>query len=139
MINLYEMPNEVMIIINYPTGIFYENQVGGYECRQVEFEGVLAPVGIWPEANTQIMELPFPGAGALGVDVADRIDEILASNTRSQYLKVDRSRLDDSCEAWVFVHVETPENGTLQLVGPYFGAPHGFGTARGVLTWPNSD
>jgi hypothetical protein len=68
-----------MLIIGCPTGIAYENQVGGVACSQEELEGVLVPVGLPPEDAERFMALPFPGAAALDTEVADRIDEILAS------------------------------------------------------------
>lgn len=138
-IRLSQMPRDVMLILGYPTGIVYENQVGGVACRQEELEGVLMPVGLPPEDAERFMALPFPGATALDADVADMIDDILASVPFARYLKVDRSHLRDSYESWVFVLAEIPEDSTFQIYGPYFGAPRGFGMVRGVLTWPNSD
>ena len=128
-----------MLVIEYPTGIFYENQCGGVACSQEEIEGVLVPLGLPREDAERFMTAPFPRAAPVNVEVADMLDEILASAAFAKYVKVDRSRLIDSCEAWVFVVAETPEDSELQLYGPYFGAPRGFGTVRGVLTWPNSD
>lgn len=138
-IRLSHMPDDVMLILGYPTGIVYENQVGGVACRHEEFEGVLVPVGLPPEDAARFMALSFPRTAAIDADVADRIDEILASVPFARYLEVDRSRLRDSCESWVFVLAEIPQDSTFQLYGPYFGAPRGFGPVRGVLTWPNSD
>jgi Family of unknown function (DUF6210) len=138
-IRLSHMPRDVMLIIGYPSGVVYENQVGGVACSRGELEGVLVPVGLPAGDAERFMALPFPGAAALNADVADRIDEILASVPFARYLKVDRNRLRESCEAWVFVLAEIPADSTFQLYGPYFGAPRGFGPAGGVLTWPNSD
>jgi hypothetical protein len=138
-VNLYDMPRDVMLIIEYPTGVLYENQCGGVACSQEDLEGVLVPVGLPPVDAERVMALPFPGGAALNAEVADMIDEILASVSFAKYLRVDRSRLSDSCEAWVFVVAETPQDSDFQIYGPYFGSPRGFGTVRGVLTWPNSD
>lgn len=139
MIILYNMPTAVMMIVSHPSGIFYGNQVGGVACSQEELEGVLVPVGLEPAEAEQLMKLPFPGAAALNAEVADMIDGILSSVPFSRHLKVDRSRLRDSCEAWVFVVGETPDDNILQRERPYFGGIYGFGAIRGVLTWPNSD
>ena len=138
-VNLYDMPRDVMLIIEYPSGVFYENQCGGVACCQAELEGVLVPLGLAPEDVERFMTSPLAGAARLDVELADMIDGILASVFFAKYIRVDRSRLSDSCEAWVFVVAETPEDSAFQLYGPYFGAPRGFGTVRGVLTWPNSD
>jgi hypothetical protein len=138
-ISRFDMPYEVMLILQHSTGVAYENQVGGVICWQAELEGVLAPVELGPNSVERIMNLSYQARRGITAELADGIDEVLAATPGGRYLKVDRDRLDESWEAWVFVVVDSPVSTVHDLTGPYFGAPRGFGATRGVLTWPNSD
>jgi hypothetical protein len=65
---------------------------------------------------------------------------LLASEPRAHCLRVDRERLDASQEAWIYVLVASPDSSHPDCVKePYLGWTYGFGAARGVLTWINSD
>jgi hypothetical protein len=138
-INLYDLPYEVMLILEHASGVIYENQVGGLLCWQANIEGVLAPVDLDPDAVEQIMNLPYEPRRGITAEVADAVDAVLAASPGGRYMHVDRARLAESYEAWVFVVADIPESSEHQLQGPYFGAPRGFGRTTGVLTWPNSD
>lgn len=138
-ISLYQMPDVVMVILGLPTGVLYENQVCGNACLDERYEGALAPLGFKAPDAERLMSLPFPSAYNIDNKLADMIDEILSGEPYSQYLKVDRSRLHESYDAWVHVLCEITEDSVFQPMGPYMGAPRGFGPLRGVLTWPNSD
>lgn len=138
-INLYGLPYEVMLILEHTSGVTYENQVGGTLCWKATVEGVLAPVDLDPDLVEQIMNLPYEPRRGISAEVADAIDGVLAASSGGRYLKVDRARLAESWEAWVYVVADVPESSEFQLQGPYFGAPRGFGRSMGVLTWPNSD
>ena len=138
-VNLYDLPYEVMLILEHASGVTYENQVGGVVCWQATIEGVLAPVDLDPDVVEQIMNLPYDAGRGISAEVADALDGVLAASPGGRYLKVDRTRLTESFEAWVFVVADIPESSEHQLQGPYFGAPRGFGRSTGVLTWPNSD
>ena len=138
-ISMQDMSYEIMLIIEHSSGVFYETQVGGTTCAQVEIEGVLAPVELEPQDVERVMNLPYQAGRGITPEIAQAIDGVLASAPGARYLKVDRARLDDSWEAWIFVIVDSPEGVEPQYMDPYFGAPVGFGTRKGVLTWPNSD
>lgn len=138
-ISLYDMPREIMLVIEHPSGVLYSNQAGGVVCAQPEIEGVLAPIDLGPENVERIMRLDYGAGSGLEVELADAIDEVLSSESGARYLRVDRARLEESMEAWVFVVASTPTDTVLQLEGPYWGAAFGFGDAKGVLTWHNSD
>jgi hypothetical protein len=137
---LWSMPNELMLVVAHPSGVVYQNQVGGVVCAQEELEGVLAPLDVDSESAKRIMDLPYP-AGIQGItpEVADAVDAVLASQRGASFVKVDRERLGASWEAWVHVWIETPERDEVNVFGPYQGDALGFGRVRGVLTWPNSD
>lgn len=105
--------------------------------------------------QTALAEM-FAGTATSSLDErsAGRIDRILAREHETAGLLVDRSRLSESHEAWVFVTIRThpdhfptlplscnaetradPLSTANQAVSLLFG----FGDARAVLTWPNSD
>ncbi|MFW5418196.1 hypothetical protein J0910_16415 [Nocardiopsis sp. CNT-189] len=121
------------VVVEAPTGVFYQQQYGGTACRHGQVEGFLVPV-FNPdalEAFRELFEKEFRGTGMhcrswaegetarLREGVADirywACDEQDAEEHR---LRLDESRLDEADEAWV--PVATPD-------GP------------GVLVWCNSD
>ena len=139
-ISLFFMPYNAMLVIEHASGVVYRNQVLGVLCRQAELEGVLAPVDFSDADLERIMNLPYEPRSGFAEHLADALDEIFAAAPRARYLKVDRARLQDSSEAWVFVLIDTPADRTEFVPGmDYFGSMYGFGPVRGVLTWPNSD
>jgi hypothetical protein len=124
-----------MLVIADPAGARYFNQVGGTSCSQEELQGFLCPLDL-DEAGYERLEkicgLPFLiDTASISNEVADAIDELLASKPSTAFVRVDRGRLAESYEAWVHVILEAGANAAVPL--------HGFGAARGVLTWPNSD
>lgn len=134
------MPDELMLIIECKSTVYYENQVGGVTCWRENIEGVLAPVDVAASTKQQIQDLPYAaGAAGISMEIADKIDLLLSSEAAARYLKVDRSRINDSWEAWIYVVALTPKGTAADYDSDYFGSPYGFETARGVLTWVNSD
>jgi hypothetical protein len=149
---LYDI-GEPMLIIEYPSGVTYSNQAGGVVCYQGAQEGVLCPLDLSPEATERIEEYPYPtGRQGITEAVADVIDAALSSGKATSFLRVDRTRLSEAWEAWVYVIIQSPEGDDTTLLGgelirdiseedppKHLGSIHGFGSTRGVLTWPNSD
>lgn len=78
------------------------------------------------------------GTGAIsGIDEADAdvIDAIVKKYELNNFLKVDRTRLSDSHEAWVYVEILGSEGDTqTSLCSGFEPYPR-----PGVLTWCNSD
>ncbi len=135
---LWEMPDAAMLIIEHASGVVYQNQVGGTACWQAEQEGILAPLELTPE--TKLAELPFvPGGEGITQELADAMDALLAGEPTSRAVKVDRARVGECWEAWIYVTVDSPESAEPSVSGDHFGYMLGFGRVRGVLTWPNSD
>jgi hypothetical protein len=131
---------QVGLIILYPTGIIFQNQTGGISCIQRSEEGIFFPVSDAPvldENYTTKMDLLdieltklFPSyATNLKPELADKIDLLLRNYLPLKGVTVDRNRLNDSDEAWIYVNIEPSE------LADYSG----FGSSRGVLTWSNSD
>jgi hypothetical protein len=121
------------LIIKAPTGVRYSNQSGGLACEHPEIEGFLVPLRT-RAGRSEITTLAGMFRGAwhrLDDGRADALDSALRRHGISS-IRVDRSMLSESREAWVHVIVSALENGFVPLAG----AP---AEAKGVLVWPNSD
>ena len=125
---------EVGLIICVPSGVCYTNQAAGFSCLHPEEEGVFCPLPVEPgKAELYALRNHFKGLwNSLTQKDADLVDTILHRSAH-EYMKVDRARLTDSYEAWVYVLITG-------ITKPKFGELFsGFGECKGVLTWPNSD
>jgi len=140
---------DIMLIVEDSNGVTYRNQTGGVTCGQSELEGVLCPLDIDRDDTERIEKLTCDASsGHITGEIADIIDTILASKSSTSFLKVDRARLKDSEEAWIYVLVDSPPGDAsssspvttaAQAPDPYLGPLRGFSVTRGVLTWQNSD
>ena len=143
LILLWGMPDELMLVVEHPSGVRYQNQVGGNACAQPELEGVLAPIEVSAATRDRIQRLNYPNRPGIPEETADAIDALLATEPTARFLKVDRSRRLESYEAWVFVLIDASPQPTYDMPpkagDTYFGSLFGFGPCRGVLTWINSD
>ena len=139
------------IILCCDSGVYYTNQTGGTFCLQPEVEGVYLPLRNdyrIPELTFESPELDlsayfcgpkYRGTGAIyGLDEEDAnfIDGILDKVRLSPSVRVDRRRLKDSHEAWVYVTIlgneaSEPDSALFANFAPY--------PRQGVLTWANSD
>lgn len=119
------------LIISFPSGVIYTNQVGGYACLHPEIEGVFFPLAVKHKKILFALESHFRGDwNHLQAKDADVVDKLLRSEDFG-HLKVDRSKLKESFEAWIYVEV-----GDLTRTFPLIS---GFGKTKGILTWANSD
>ncbi len=167
LIQLYDAIG-IGLIIKYPSGVRYSNQVGGVACLQWEAEGVYVPLYNDIIPQEQMLRDHFTGhkwKGACfnGIDTetADYIDDILQANITTRFIRVDRNRLDESVEAWIHVLISAPPDKHIvnydedKGIGvssdgdtmhdkdhamPVLLYPiFGFGESYGILTWTNSD
>jgi len=157
------------LIILSPSGVLYSNQAGGTCCLQPQAEGFFVPLHDEVRGQEKMLLDYFlqpgaPSAAPEGFDLktAELIDEVLAASTVTRFIKVDRTKLKDSVEAWVYVELSNqPEEppvtfnadiGTTDSgetwraadyaelpIPPYSYPVYGFGPCKGVLTWCNSD
>jgi hypothetical protein len=159
------------VIILFPSGVNYSNQAGGHSCLQPEAEGVFVPLHDEATEQEKMLYSHFTGPKWGGWcnqyiddETADFIDNLLELSHHTKILKVDRQRLQDSYESWVYVQIwdqpkEPPVSHNMeQGVGltasgeswkdsDYIDFPiegwlykfYGFGPACGILTWRNSD
>lgn len=122
------------LILDYPSGIHYSNQAGGHACLQPTLEGIYVPLRNDILEHSTLMSPatdlwqyftgpPLLGMGALGLNQrdADHIDAIFTRYRLETLLTVDRLRLSESYEAWVWVTVQDNEGpiGLIHGGGPY--------------------
>ena len=123
----------VLAIILERSGIVYTNQTGGHACCHPEEEGILIPFNNDYPLDSPEERLEYrlsnllENAQYLTKKTADLVDSVLI-DCRFENVRVDRSRLKESQEAWVYIEV----NGELDFVD-------GFKNFKAVLTWNNSD
>jgi len=132
-VNLYEFDG-LGLILEFPSGVLYSNQVAGYGCYQREIEGIMVPLPVRPGRTAlNALENHFRGGwNNLTEQDAQVVDGIFRTEGYD-FLGVDRARLNDSYEAWVHVRIQVKnQDRDLDLI-------YGFKTDRGVVTWPNSD
>jgi hypothetical protein len=139
-IDLVWQLDRVGLILSHPSGVTYSNQTGGYACYHPEMEGVFVPLGEQAIIQQERLEEYFigpkwQGACYNGIDeeTVDFVDCVLAASPLTRRLKVNRDKLAESHEAWIYVIIspsdredDIPE---LQEVT----------TGTGVITWVNSD
>jgi hypothetical protein len=126
------------LIIEWPSGVAYTNQVGGRSCAQLTQEGLLVPLSSQiPDLREKALYEHFTGPKWRG-NCYNGIDDETAQFIEGLFvesdfkgIEVDRARLHQSMEAWIFVRVNSP------FLGVIFGFPEE--GLRGVLTWENSD
>ncbi|MDI3288350.1 DUF6210 family protein [Polyangium sp. 15x6] len=158
LVSLSEMDVALGLIVLRATGVSFFNQAGGVCCLQPVEEGIFVPLGA-PEVEQALSEYILATYGPAGTSRLDRkdadvVDQLLAKDRNTRMLSVDRARIHDSCEAWIYVDIgahpdrypelpiegnertwadpNSPINQSLSLI-------FGFGRCKGVLTWPNSD
>jgi hypothetical protein len=159
----------VGLILNYPSGIFFTNQAGGYACMQPSEEGIYIPLHDEVQDQEKALYEYFTGpkwngwcADGIDEETAEFIDQILQASMCTKMLTVNRQRLNDSFEAWIYVTVGdqpserpssscgdegwTDDGRTLDAnaykhlpIHAFFYPFYGFGTRTGVITWRNSD
>ena len=135
------------VIISFPSGVRYSNQTGGTACLHPLLEGVYVPLSndctvprgelLSPEtelfAHFEGPKHRGTGAWREGLDENDAgfIEAMLMRWRLSSFLSLDRTRLVDSHEAWVWSIVTGEEGSVFSGLGPYPRAA--------VLTWTNTD
>ncbi len=120
------------LIIACPSGVTYTNQVGGYSCHHPELEGIFVPLrgSIAEKLNAYFTGPKWNGRcyDSIDEETAGFIDSVLRDIDLGGSLCVNREKLEESCEAWIWVKLS--RNSLLWL---------GLDEGEGVLTWENSD
>jgi hypothetical protein len=124
------------LIIPWKSGVIFQQQTGGYSCLQDSLEGIFAPLddfaGHAQEFTRHFTGPKWGGNCSNGIDTetADFIDTTLARIPGHAQIKVDRSKLSESRESWIYVDLLDPTS---------TGILEGFTPCKAILTWPNSD
>ena len=125
------------LIIEFPSGVLYTNQVGGYACLHPEIEGVFVPLTNSMVPQQEVLEDFFSGPkwkgscySGIDEETADFIDAVFAKSFCTQALQVNRAKLADSVEAWVHVLVSPNQQSEMWS---------GFDHTNGIATWLSSD
>jgi hypothetical protein len=125
-IQLWQLKGSFLIIPG-PSGIVYSNQAGGMACLHPKQEGALVP---FPRLDKFLFPCWGCWGEAITIAEADEMDAFFKDSAPE--LSVDRTRLADSTEAWVWVVCRnTPEDPSLALFGSWSGSA--------ILTWENCD
>jgi len=132
---LYEL-NSLALIVPASTKIVYRNQTGGHACLQSELEGYLVPFAgeVREKCGRLLSHFTGPKWGGwcserIDEETADEIDSVLAEMPGRDQITVDRTKLHQSCEAWVHV----------RIIGPLLALVEHAALSEAILTWPNSD
>jgi hypothetical protein len=135
------------IIIRWPSGIVFEQQIGGKSCGLAELQGVFVPVandlsldGKLLSAEARLRKY-FEGPPHLAQGAVDGLNEndaiyiesALHENLLLRNVVVDRTRLRDTHESWVWVCIHTPDVRALPLFEGMSPFP-----LTGILTWTNN-
>lgn len=127
------------LIIAYPTGVIITNQTGGFMCEHPEIEGVYLPlrtqtdeVSVISPANELNRYFVSRYAKQQGLDEEDIdfIHKVLKKYRLDEFISVDKTRANESHEAWIYV---TIHNQNQHLLSNF---PENL---TGVITWQNSD
>lgn len=133
---LHSFP-DLGLIVKATTGVIYSNQAGGLACLHSEVEGFFVPLrtcfGMRElHALREICPSDIDADEGIDEETAARLDWIL-ERQGLKCLRVDRTKLAESCEAWIHVRI----SGELGDKVPLEGARAE--TLEAVLMWPNSD
>ena len=129
------------LIILQSSGAFYTHEIGGYGCHPAQAEGVFVPLHRDPDDDQErLLTDHFTGTkwngwcnAGIDEETAGYVDQVLSLSPETSYLTVDRTRLAESEEAWIYVDVHEPAE--LSAHAPI----HGFGECKGIFVWSNSD
>jgi len=129
------------LIVLVKSGVIYSNQAGGLACRHPAEEGVFIPLQAFPDVDVDKLECGLAKVfsekygdwccNGIDEEDADYLDKVFEECNLP--LRVDRERLKDSMEAWLYVII------TRDVACDVVKHLVGFKGRRAVLTWLNSD
>lgn len=125
------------LIVKAPTGVRYSNQAAGYACAHPEAEGYFVPLSARVGRPIAALFELFGGAWeCLDATQANAVDDALKQHGLA-CLRVDRSMLEQSWEAWVHVIISPDDlESRWRAQIPLTNVAT---KVRAILTWPNSD
>jgi hypothetical protein len=136
---LYDLDRLGLILLE-PSGVFYYNQACGHSCLQKFEEGIFSYIRDDGQELYKAVSEYLLYKDSLTPKDADLLDSQFIQSCDAKYLRVDRNRLDNSMEAWVYVTIDQALNDNLKNESVYYNtAFKGFTCTGAVLTWDNSD
>ncbi|KNY30569.1 DUF6210 family protein [Pseudobacteroides cellulosolvens] len=136
--------DQLALIIICDSGVIYDNQTAGNSCLQKNEEGILTVIfDDLGDILKSLAEFTINKIRLTESD-ADEINKILWNRSATRMLSVDRDKLDESVEAWIYVDISPNEELVKDIeekgedIYPTYEF-RGFGRCKGVLTWNNSD
>jgi len=121
---------QLALIIKMKSSVTYTNQTGGGSCMQPAVEGILMILDDETKSIANGLNDITLNKTYLTTKDADMIDLLFRTN-RVDYMMVDRRRLEDSMEAWLYVLIDNSKTENSMFKG--------FIENEGVITWNNSD
>jgi hypothetical protein len=137
-INLAHMSGTGLgLIILQPSGAFYTHETGGSAVYPALAEGVFVPLHQETDDDQEaLLTAHFTGpkwggwcSNGIDEETASDVDHVLSLSPQTSFLKVDRARLVDSREAWIYVDVSEPTD------NPVVAPISGFGECKGIFVW----
>jgi hypothetical protein len=129
-ISLYNLSGLGLILEDASSDVTYLNQTAGHCCGQRHARGFF----VFVEDETRRIYnaiAPFmENKETLSAADADYLDTVFTDNYKARHLSVDRTKLEQSEEAWVHVKVALDDESESYT---------GFAAETGILTWDNSD
>lgn len=135
------------LIVPASTNIFYYNQTAGYGVFHQQQEGIFVPIATADSRKDERHDLlslelidyffrgPKWGGHCARIDeeTADFMDAAFLKYGHTKSFRVDRTKFDQSHEAWVHITLDCPQQKTWMFSGitPF--------PKTAILTWPNSD
>lgn len=117
------------LIFHTPSGVIYANHAGGDLDLLPEAEGILIPFNFdlseYGESLENLVSPFFKDSPEMSLEIANAMDEIFMNDPATSILTIDRSRLTESVQNWVYINIEESED-------CFF---YNFGKGKGVLTW----
>ena len=96
-----------VLVVEAPTGVNFSFQVGGSIHWQRSVQGVIYPIPALAAGaemlGGRLHSIAFELV-SISDEEANRIDALFAGSG-SMELKVDRSRLSDSCDSWIYMRL----------------------------------
>ena len=127
---LYGLSVLGLILEDASSDVTYFNQTTGFSCHQRKTKGVFVFVDDDVKELYNVIALYMTNKEKLSVEDADFLDTAFTSSYGAKHLSVDRTKLGESGEAWIYVKIDPHvENGSYA----------GFSAETGILTWDNSD
>src|SRR5215475_7401677 len=106
-----------VLVVEAPTGVNFSFQVGGSIHWQRSVQGVVYPIAALGFAGAEMLGGQLHSIAFELVSISDqeanRIDGLFAGSLSIE-LKVDRRKLEDSCDSWIYMRLLRADDWRIQ-------------------------